>query len=475
MTRLNEETLHLLNSTVTVPKYNRRSVTPGIVHVGVGGFHRAHEAVYTDDLLGQGGADQWGICGVGLRPEDKAMQGALAPQDCLYTVVTRSAQGDEARVVGSLVRYLFAPEEEQAVRDVLASAQTRIVSLTITEGGYSTETAAQAGSVFAYLAKVLEERRRQNIPAFTVLSCDNLPNNGEAAKHALLAAAGHGDLAAWIKENVAFPNSMVDRITPQTTDADRALALSEFGIQDAWPVVCEPFKQWIIEDKFADGRPRWEQAGAQFVPDVAPYETMKLSLLNGSHFAMAYLGFLAGFTTVPILMADPDFRLFIQRLMDEEVTPLLPPVPGIDLTDYKATLLHRFDNPAIKDQITRLCLNGSSKFPQYLRRSLSEAIKMDRPCRLLTLALAGWMRYLTGEDEQGRAYTVDDPRSAELTARAKSGRQDPRPLLELTDIFGDLGQSEAFVRQLSDDLWRLYEGGARAALTAALLGKENGV
>ena len=469
MTRLNNEMLDSLPGNVAVPRYDRRDVTPGIVHIGVGGFHRAHEAVYTDDLLGQGSADHWGICGVGLRPEDQAMRNALGPQDCLYTVVTRSAEGDEARVVGSLVRYLFAPEEEQAVRDILASPQTRIVSLTITEGGYSQEAAAQEGSVFAFLADALERRRLENRPAFTVLSCDNLPNNGEAAKHALLAsAAGHGDLAAWIEENVAFPNSMVDRITPQTTDADRALVRDEFGIEDAWPVVCEPFKQWIIEDKFPNGRPPWEQAGAQFVADVAPYEAMKLGLLNGSHFAMAYLGYLAGFATVPDVMAAPDFRAFIQRMMDDEVTPLLPPVPGIDLIDYKATLLHRFDNPAIKDQITRLCLNGSGKFPQYLLPSLRKAIESGRPHRLLTLALASWMRYLTGEDEQGRAYTVDDPCASELTTRAKSGRQDPRPLLEITDIFGDLGQSEAFVRQVSDDLRRLYEIGAQKTLASAL-------
>ena len=464
---LNPSTLQTLPASVAAPAYDRAAVTPGIVHVGVGGFHRAHEAVYLDDLMALGGAKDWGICGVGLRPEDQAMQEALAPQDCLYTLVTRDAGGDKARVIGSLVRYIFAPEDEAAFRDALASPQTRIVSLTITEGGYAPDP-QDPHSVFRYLADALQARRASGVGPFTVLSCDNLPGNGDAAKRALLAAAPDTDLAHWIAQNAAFPNSMVDRITPQTTDADRALVRAEFGLSDAWPVVCEPFKQWIVEDEFCDGRPAWEEVGAQFVPDVAPYETMKLSLLNGSHFAMAYLGFLAGFTFVPDAMADPHLRLFIQRLMDNEVTPLLPAVPGIDLTDYKATLLVRFDNPAVKDQITRLCLNGSGKFPQYLRPSLEKALRQGRPHRLLTLALAGWLRYLTGIDEQGQAYLIDDPQAGLLTERAKEGGADPRPLLTLTDIFGSLGENEAFVSELAAELALLTQSGARAAVAAAL-------
>ena len=466
ITRLNENTLGSLQN-VAVPRYDRRHIKPGIVHIGVGGFHRAHEAVYTDDLITQGGASRWGICGVGLRPEDRAMRDALVPQDCLYTVVTRDAAGDKARVIGSLVRYVFAPEEEQAFRSALTAPETRIVSLTITEGGYAPHP-EQPQNVFRYLSDALRARRDLGLKPFTVLSCDNLPGNGDAAKRALLAASPDTDLAHWIAQNAAFPNSMVDRITPQTTDADRALAREEFGIDDAWPVVCEPFKQWIIEDDFCDGRPEWEQAGAQFVPDVAPYETMKLSLLNGSHFAMAYLGFLAGFATVPEVMADPQFRTFIQRLMDDEVTPLLPPVPGIDLADYKATLMTRFDNPAIKDQITRLCLNGSGKFPQYLLPSLQKAIRSGGPHRLLTLALASWMRYLSGKGEQGQAFLIDDPQAAALTALAAQGGPNPSLLLSDRQVFGDLGQSALFVQEVSDALRQLYTFGARAALAAAL-------
>lgn len=466
MIRLSQQTLPMLDPKLAVPGYDRQSVTPGIVHFGVGGFHRAHEAVYTDDLLTQGLANEWGICGVGLRPEDRAMRDALLSQDCLYTLVTRDAAGDEARIIGSLVRYVFAPDNEQAVRDVLASPQTHIVSLTITEGGYGLDVAGNPGPVFMLLADALLVRRSAGIPAFTVLSCDNLPGNGDAAKRALLAAVPDPHFVRWIEDHAAFPNSMVDRITPQTTDADRGLVRTEFGIDDAWPVVCEPFKQWIIEDKFSDGRPPWEKVGVQFVPDVASYESMKLSLLNGSHFALAYLGFLAGFQTVPEAMADPDFRLFITRLMDEEVTPLLPPVPGIDLGDYKATLLHRFDNPAIKDQISRLCQNGSGKFPQYLLPSLRRAIEQGTPCRLLTLALAGWMRYLTGVDEQGNSYVIDDPRAAELTPLAVKSRLYCRPLLRVTDIFGGLGQSPGFVCDLEAFLVRLSADGSRVSVKA---------
>ena len=465
MTRLNTSTLPGLPPAVQTPPYSRAALAPAIVHLGVGGFHRAHEAVYCDDLLTQGDGD-WGIVGVGLRPEDQAMREALVPQNGLYTLVTRDADGDTARVIGSLTRYLFAPQQDAEVRAALAAPTTRIVSLTITEGGYEDPT----GPAWTHLASALKTRRAQGIAPFTVLSCDNLQSNGEAARRALVAAASARDaaLADWVQANVVFPNAMVDRITPQTTDSDRALVRTEFGIDDAWPVVCEPFRQWIIEDNFPQGRPAWENAGAQFVSDVHPYESMKLGLLNGSHFAMAYLGFLAGFETVPAVMANADFRQFISRLMDDEATPLLPPVPGIDLTDYKVTLLHRFDNPAIKDQITRLCLDGAPKFPKYLRPALERAIETSGSRRLLTLALAGWLRYLTGEDEQGREYPIQDPRAEELRPLARAGRTDPRPLLAVTDIFGSLGESPALVRDLAADLESLYARGAQATLATAL-------
>ena len=472
---------------IGIPRYDRRLVTPGIVHIGVGGFHRAHEAVYLDDLMAGGAAREWGICGVGLRPADKAMWDALVPQDCLYTVVARSAEGDTARVIGSLVRYLFAPEETEAVLDALTAPETRIVSLTITEGGYNFNQAtgafnaghpdvvhdlanpAHPSSVFGYLAEALDRRRRLNLPAFTVLSCDNVPENGDMARKTLLAFVALRDPALhdWIAVHVAFPNSMVDRITPQTTDADREMVREEFGIEDAWPVVCEPFRQWIIEDHFSNGRPPLEQVGVQFTLDVRPYEMMKLRLLNASHSAMGYLGFLAGFPLIHEIMADDVFRGYVKRLMDEEVTPLLSPVPGVDLAGYKATLLTRFANPAIKDQTARICLDGSSKVPKFLLPSLREALD-GGPSALLTLAVAGWLRYLRGKDDEGRSYVVDDPRADELQRLARLGGADPRPLLGLTDLFGDLGQSAALVRRLTQYGEQLDADGAWATVARAL-------
>ena len=308
------------------------------------------------------------------------------------------------------------------------------------------------------------------IAPFTVLSCDNVPQNGDTARKTLLAFAALRDqtLHEWIKQNVAFPNSMVDRITPQTTLIDRVLVQDEYGLQDDWPVICEPFRQWIIEDTFADGRPLLESVGVQFVGDVHPYEMMKIRLLNASHSAMGYLGFLAGYTYIHEIMADDLFREFIRRLMDDEVTPLLAPVPDIDLAQYKATLLTRFANPTIKDQVTRICLDGSSKVPKFVLPSLHEALKAGKPTLLLTLAVAGWFHYLRGEDERGQPYTIDDPRADELQRLARQGKTDPRPLLSVTDLFDDLGQSEPFVASLTRFLQQMDTDGARETVRRAL-------
>ncbi len=468
MGKLNLNSLSDPSNSVVYPRYDRRAVTNGIVHIGVGGFHRAHEAVYIDDLLTLGRGDGWGICGVGIRPSDAAMREALVPQDCLYTVVMRDADGDKARVVGSITDYLFGPDNPEAVLEVLVAPETRIVSLTITEGGYGFDSSPQ--SAFGYLAEALSRRRKRGFSPFTVLSCDNLQSNGDMAQAALLAQVqgDDPDLKSWIKANVAFPNCMVDRITPQTTAADREMVSREFGIEDAWPVVCEPFRQWIIEDKFSSGRPPLEMVGVQFTSDVHPYELMKLRLLNASHSAMGYLGFLAGFEYIHEVIADPLFFEFIRRLIDEEIAPLLAPVPGIDLAEYKKTLLRRFANPAIKDQVTRICLDGSAKVPKFLLPSLHEAVSQGRPTRLLSLAVAGWMRYLTGVDEKGREFSLNDPRADMLRASARQGKTDPRPLLGQTDLFGDLGQSEALVTQVGVFLAQLHANGAVSTLAQTL-------
>jgi mannitol 2-dehydrogenase len=478
--------LPALAERVETPAYDRRRLRPSIVHLGVGGFHRAHQAVYLDDLAALGG--EWGECGVGLLPLDRGVAEALQAQDGLYTLVVRSAEADHARIIGSLLEYLFAPEQPEAVLHTLADSSTRLVTMTITEGGYNVNettgkfdagnAAVQADlqnphrptTVFGYLAEALEHRRQAGTPPFSVLSCDNVHSNGHVTRTALVSFARLRDdaLANWIERHVAFPNSMVDRITPQTTDAERELVAREFGIADRWPVVTEPFRQWVVEDVFSDGRPDLETVGVQLVADVSPYETMKIRLLNASHASMGFLGSLAGYRTVDQVMKDEVFRTFIERQMYEEVAPLLPAVPGVDLDGYQRTLIERFSNPKIGDQLARICLDGSAKVPKFIVPALRDALDAGGPHRRLTLALAGWLRYLAGVDDQGEQIVLQDSRAPELQALATQGHDDPRPLLGVRDLFGDLADREGFVLELHAALHELYSAGARATVARSL-------
>ncbi len=486
--RLAESILPTLADRVKVPSYDRRQLQQGIVHFGVGSFHRAHQAVYLDDLAEQGITSAWGEYGAGLLPGDQQMAEALLPQQCLYTLVERAAGVEQARIVGSILDYLFAPEGPERVLATLVRPATRLVTLTITEGGYNVDEITGAfnaanpairhdlehpstpTTVFGYLIEALNRRRAAGQRPFTILSCDNLPSNGAVMRRALLSFARLRDdtLANWIDANVAFPSGMVDRITPQTTDLDRQMVAQEYGILDAWPVITEPFRQWIIEDRFSDGRPPLQDVGVQFVSDVQPYETMKLRLLNASHSAIGYLGYLVGYRYVHDVMSDPSFRALMIRMMDNEVTPLLPPVPGIDLITYKRTLLERFANPKISDQVARICLNGSVKVPKFLLPSITQALSEGQPHRLLTLALAGWFRYLRGTDENGEVITIQDPQADELHARALEGKQNPRCLLGMQSIFGDLGLDETFVAELGAALGDLDRYGVRSTLSRYL-------
>ncbi len=479
--------LNGLPSRVAVPRYDRNRVTVGIVHIGVGGFHRAHQAVYVDDLLALSGGEAWGICGVGLLPHDRRMAEALIPQDCLYTVVERGAGGEtSARVVGAITDFMLASDDPEAVIERMASEDMRIVSLTITEGGYSFNQATgelmvdhpdiahdlknphRPVGTFGYLTEALDRRRSRGLPPFTVLSCDIVQGNGDVCRRVMLAFAGLRDpaLAHWIERNGAFPNTMVDRITPTTGDEDRALVRTTFGIDDAWPVMTEPFRQWVIEDQFCNGRPYWERAGAQITTDVHPYEIMKIRLLNASHSAMGYLGYLAGYEYIFQIMADDLFRRFIAAFMDEEVTPILDPVEGIDLADYKRTLIERFSNPNIKDKTARICMDGSAKIPKFVLPTVREQLARGGPTKRLALVVASWCRYLTGRDEQGGAIAIEDPMAEVLSARA-AGR-DASAFLSLDEIFGDLGQFPCFVTQVEEALGRLYDQGALATLRAYL-------
>lgn len=486
--RLSAATLHNLPPDVQVPTYDRSLLEQSIVHIGVGGFHRAHQAVYLDDLLHQPDSDAFGICGVGLLPQDSRMGEVLRSQDYLYTVVTRSAAGDQARVIGSIVNYLHAPTDPEAVIECMASPETKIVSLTITESGYCENKAAgeldyshpmiahdlqhpeHPQGAYGFLAAALKRRQRRDLPPFTVMSCDNLLNNGNVCRRMMLAFLERLDpaLAEWVVENGAFPNSMVDRITPATTDEHRALVRESFGIEDGWPVTTEPFKQWVIEDHFVLGRPAWETVGAQLVGDVEPYEKMKIRLLNGSHQVMCYIGMLLGYRYAPQAMGDPQIAILIQRFMDDEATPLLPFVPGIDIEEYKQTLRERFANPAINDQLGRIGTDGAARVTEFVLPTVAEQLQRGGPIAIGTFTVAAWIRFLNGQDDLGGELPFADAMGEPLREIARRAGADASPILSMQALFGDLIAAPRFTDAVNNFLQCFYEQGARETLTRCL-------
>lgn len=449
--------------------YDRHGVTPGIMHFGVGNFHRSHQAMYLDRLLRRGQARDWGIVGVGLLPGDARMGEVLRSQDFTYTLVERAADGGASGTrIGSIIDYLHAPSDPGAVLEALASSAIRIVSLTITEGGYNTsdvtgefdlenpDVVADAASptprtVFGVLAAGLKLRRARGLAPFTVVSCDNIPGNGDVAGRALTAFArlAHGDeFAAWIRDQVAFPNSMVDRITPVTTDAERTLVRDVFGIEDDWPVVCEPFAQWVLEDRFTLGRPAWEQVGVQIVDDVEPYELMKLRLLNGSHQAMAYSGLLAGHTHVHEAISDPLVRGLVERYMREEAAPTLEPVAGIDVPSYMTDLMQRFGNPYIRDTLRRLATDASDRIPKFLLPVARTRSAAGLASPAAATVVAAWAAYSRSMLQAGHAL---DDRNRTLVADALAdAERRPESFLANRDWFGDLAADQTFVAAFTD-------------------------
>jgi mannitol 2-dehydrogenase len=481
---LTEDNLPALADRVQVPTYDRTALTPAIVHVSVGGFTRAHQLVYLDELAERGDTG-WGVVGVGLH--SAGMRDALAPQDNLYTVVERNGDAEHARIVGSMVDYVYAPDAPERVLELLADERTRVVTMTVTGTAYRIDPHTgeftpddearddlthpdRPASVFGYLVEALDRRRRAGLPPFTVLSCDNMQSNGEAARSAVVGFARRRDevLARWISDTVAFPSSMVDRITPTTSPEQRDCIAETFGVDDRWPVITEPFSQWIVEDSFCNGRPPLEAVGVRFVRDVGHYELMKTRLLNASHCALGFLGLVAGLETTDEAVGEPALRAYLDRLMSDEVIPLLPQPEGIDLGDYEAALLRRFANPAIGDPLGRLCRRGSTKVPNYLLPSLRQAREEHRPHELLTLAVAGWFRYLRGTDELGRPLEIEDQLGDRLQELASAGGTDPRPLLGERAVFGDLGDDGELVELLAELLRQLEQDGVRATLTDRL-------
>ena len=485
MLPLNAQNLTALPAELPVPTYDRSRLRTGIVHFGVGGFHRAHEAMYLDRLMSDGKALDWAICGVGVMPFDRRMQQVMDAQDGLYTLVVKAPDGTlEPRVIGSIKEYLFAPDDPEAVIEKMADPDVRIVSLTVTEGGYNInavtgefitdnpdvqhdlEPGVAPKTSFGLITAALERRRDRGVAPFTVMSCDNIQGNGHAARRSFVAFATlkDADLGKWVEQNVEFPNSMVDRITPVTTDDDREEVRKRFGVDDGWPVVCEPFTQWALEDAFTLGRPPFEDAGVQVVPDVEPYELMKLRLLNASHQGLCYFGYLAGYRLVHDVAQDPLFAEFLLAYMDREATPTLAPVPGVDLTEYKHMLIERFSNSQVRDTVPRLCAESSDRIPKWLLPVIRHNLETGGEILRSTAVVASWARYDEAVDEQGQPIEIVDRLKDTLVAAAQKQGDDPLAFIRNRDLFGDLVDNERFVSTYTSVLASLHSKGARATL-----------
>jgi len=475
---------------VALPRYDRTKVTPGIVHIGLGNFHRAHMAVYLDDLMNRGLALDWGILGAGVRPADAAMRDAMLAQGCLSTVIELDPAGKTARRVGAMVGFIEVAPDNAPLIAAMARPEIRIVSLTVTEGGYfinaetgsfdSTapqiiadgQTPDRPATAFGAIVAALKARRAAGTPPFTVMSCDNLPGNGHVTHAAVVGTARLSDpaLADWIDAHVAFPNGMVDRITPATGPRERSLAAS-FGLtDDPIPVTCEPFRQWVLEDRFPTGRPPLEQVGVTFTDDVHAYETMKIRILNGGHAVIAYPGGLLDVEYVHQAMAHPLISAFLDKVTQTEILPFVPPVPGTDLGSYSALIRDRFSNPEVADTVQRLCLDGSNRQPKFILPCLRDALAAGGSIEGLTLATALWCRYCHGTTDSGAVTPPNDPNWAQLTALAHVAREEPTAWLGLTEVYGETGQHprlrEAFARHLTN----LWHNGTAVTLRAYLAG-----
>lgn len=486
--KLNSALLDKLPETISVPDYDRSALKASILHVGVGNFHRAHMAVYLDKLFALGESHDWAICGAGVRGGDAVMRDRLIEQDLLTTVVELDPTGLTARVTGAMTEFL--PVDPEAIVARMASAETKIVSTTITEGGYYVDAltngfdanhpdmVADAGNanapktVFGMVIKALRLRRDAGLEPFTFMSCDNLPENGHVAKQTVVGLARLSDpvFADWIAANVAFPNSMVDCITPATSDREREMVKDKFGIIDTAPVACEPFRQWVLEDNFPSGRPALEQVGAEFVTDVAKYELMKLRILNGGHAAIAYPSALIGHHFVHDAMADPLIRDWLDTLEQREIMPTLEPIQGVDYDAYREKIIERFSNPEVGDTIPRLCLDGSNRQPKFILPTARDALSKGLSVDGLALEVALWCRYCAGTDEAGNPIAPNDDNHVELKRRALEAKERPNAFLENASVFGDLAQNQIFADAFAEKLGALWRDGVKTTLTSYING-----
>ena len=482
-THLSAASLDTISQFATVPSYRQSDLKAGIIHFGVGNFHRAHQAVYLDRLFNLGLDRDWAIVGAGMRETDFTMRKTLGAQDWLTSVVEQEPEASTVRVTAPMVDFLPVGDAE-AILTRLADPAIRIVSLTITEGGYYIDPATQAfdphhpdivhdaahpdqpGTVFGLILAGLKRRRDASTPPFTVMSCDNIPGNGHVTQNAVIGLARLIDpeLALWVEGTVAFPNGMVDRITPATGERERQIIADAFGIADAWPVFCEGFTQWVLEDRFPAGRPALEEVGVQFVDDVAPFELMKIRILNGGHAAIAYPAGLLDIHYVHEAMEHPLIRAFLAKLEREEIIPVVPPVPETDLRGYHELIERRFANPKIGDTIRRLCLDGSNRQPKFILPTVADRLAAGQSIAGLALVSAFWARYCYGETESGAVVAPNDPSWGRLTTLAREAKANPAAWLSMIDIFGDLGTNPTYVAAFSEALAGIWQHGTKATL-----------
>lgn len=467
---------------VTGPSYDATALTPGIVHFGVGNFHRSHQAVYLDRLFNAGRDHDFALVGAGVMPGDAKMRDALSQQDWLTTVVEQSADESRAHITAPMVD--FAPVGDTgAILSALADPRIRIVSLTVTEGGYFLDAAGAFDAAhpaivadgrspnapkttFGLIAAALAARRASGATPFTVMSCDNIPHNGAVARRAVTGTARLSDpgLADWITANVAFPNGMVDRITPATGERERAICAEQFGIEDRWPVFCEDFIQWVLEDTFPSGRPALDDVGVEFVADVSPYELMKIRILNGGHATIAYPAGLLGIEYAHEAMAHPLVGAFLDKVEREEIIPVVPPVPNTALDAYFALIVRRFANPKIGDTIRRLCLDGSNRQPKFIVPSIADRLSAGGSVNGLALVSALWCRYCAGTTDSGAPIAPNDPSWESLTERAQAARENPLTWLDMRDVYDTVADARAFRDAFANALTALWSDGTAATL-----------
>ncbi len=482
--KLSAANLPSIGKTLKVPNYAHAELSQGIMHFGVGNFHRAHLAVYLDDLFNKGLNHDWGLVGAGVMPSDEKMRQILVSQDYLTTVVEQDNDLSSAHITAPLIDFI-PPADKAAMIARLANPEIRIVSLTITEGGYFIDPATQKfdpknahiisdaknlgapSTVFGFIVAGLAVRRAGGTPPFTVMSCDNVPHNGVVTRNAVvgLAELADSELAKWISANVAFPNAMVDRITPATGDRERKICAETFGVEDQWPIFCEEFKQWVLEDNFTFGRPDFEKVGVQFVKDVTPFEYMKIRILNGGHAVLAYAAGLLDIHFVHEAMQHPLVHAFFDKVERDEIIPTVPPVPGTNIADYYKLIERRFANPKIGDTIRRLALDGSNRQPKFIVPPMADRLRAGKSIKGLALESALWCRYCFGTTDSGAVIEPNDPSWSRLQKAAHAAKTEPSIWLGMDDIYGEVGKHPEMAKEFTSALNSLWTIGTTATIT----------